>query len=151
MARIRHPDRTGLHIRVVLAGDAVMGPGRAELLEHVRDTGSISAAGRAMNMSFKRAWELADALNRCFARPLITASRGGSSGGGARLTEDGARVLALYQAIETTATDAGADAIASLAALVRSPLQHGPDRGEADAGDAEQTGSGQVLPEKQQT
>ncbi|WP_349293822.1 LysR family transcriptional regulator [Gemmobacter sp. 24YEA27] len=64
--------------------NAMVGPGKAELLEHIRETGSISAAGRAMGMSYKRAWMLVEELNAAFASPLVASARGGS-GGGARI------------------------------------------------------------------
>lgn len=95
-----------LSLRLVLAPDAVLGPGKAELLERVRDTGSISAAGRQMGMSYKRAWDLIDAMNRIFAEPVVQASKGGSGGGGAVLTPFGMQVLATYRRIEQTCTDA---------------------------------------------
>lgn len=95
-----------LSLRVVLAPDAVLGPGKADLLERVRDTGSISAAGRQMGMSYKRAWDLIDAMNRIFAEPVVQASKGGSGGGGAVLTPFGVQVLALYRRLEQTCTEA---------------------------------------------
>lgn len=97
-----------LSLRVVLAPDAVLGPGKAELLERVRDTGSISAAGRQMQMSYKRAWDLIDAMNRIFSEPVVQASKGGSGGGGAVLTSFGTQLLATYRRIERTCSEAAA-------------------------------------------
>lgn len=96
-----------------------MGPGKADLLERIADTGSISAAGRAMGMSYKRAWQLVEVMNAIFARPLVTSSRGGAAGGGAVLTDDGQRVLLLYRQLETRVAEAGADELAELTTLLR--------------------------------
>lgn len=103
-----------------------LGPGKAELLEHIRDTGSISAAGRRMDMSYKRAWMLVEEMNAAFAPPLVASTRGGAGGGGAHLTEAGAEVLRLFRAIEAGAAAAAAPEIASIAALLR-PSGEGPD------------------------
>ncbi len=87
MVKLRHPDRLGLHIRVVLPDGVVIGPGRADLLDAIRVHGSISAAGRALGMSYKRAWDLVSAMNSAFRAPVVQASAGGETGGGAALTE----------------------------------------------------------------
>ena len=79
---------------------AAFGPGKADLLEKIAETGSISAAARQMRMSYKRAWQLADEMNRMFVRPLIEAAPGGSHGGGATLTPLGARIAAAYRSIQ---------------------------------------------------
>jgi molybdate transport system regulatory protein len=88
-----------VRIRVNL-GVAAFGPGKADLLEKIGQTGSISAAARQMRMSYKRAWQLVDEMNRMFAQPLIEASPGGAHGGGATLTALGARVVAAYRSIQ---------------------------------------------------
>lgn len=98
--------------------NAMVGPGKAELLEHIRETGSISAAGRAMGMSYKRAWMLVEELNAAFSGPLVASARGGSGGGGAHLTPEGEQVLALFREIERKAREAGADEIAALEAML---------------------------------
>ncbi len=118
MIKVRHPDRLGLHLRVVLRHGVAIGPGRAELLDGIREHGSISAAGRASGMSYKRAWALIEAMNTGFREPLVEASRGGAAGGGALLTPPGETVLALYRRIEATAATASADEIDQLAGLV---------------------------------
>ncbi len=93
--------RDGLgHLRIVLSETAYVGPGRADLLEFIAETGSISAAGKRMGMSYKRAWQLVQALNAGFGTPLVTASRGGSAQGGASLTPAGKTVLDGYRRIE---------------------------------------------------
>jgi molybdate transport system regulatory protein len=103
-----------LHLRVVLDGTAAMGPGKADLLEGIAATGSIAAAGRRMEMSYKRAWLLVEAMNATFAAPLVDASKGGAGGGGAALTPLGANVLAAYRTLEREAEEAGAAALAAL-------------------------------------
>jgi molybdate transport system regulatory protein len=108
MKRLRHPDRLGLHLRVVLDGAVAMGPGKVELLEGIVETGSIAAAGRRMGMSYKRAWLLVDEMNTMFAGPLVDAAKGGAGGGGAALTPLGQRMLAAYRGLETAAAKAGA-------------------------------------------
>ncbi|HSE11295.1 MAG TPA: LysR family transcriptional regulator [Rudaea sp.] len=88
-----------VRIRVNL-GVAAFGPGKADLLEKIGETGSISAAARQMRMSYKRAWQLVDEMNRMFTQPLIEASPGGAHGGGAALTALGARIAAAYRSIQ---------------------------------------------------
>ncbi|MGV8840378.1 MAG: winged helix-turn-helix domain-containing protein [Bauldia sp.] len=84
-------------LRLSFGNDIAMGPGKAQLLDLIRETGSIAAAGRRMRMSYKRAWSLVVTMNRCFREPLVTLSRGGADGGGASLTDLGVRVLADYR------------------------------------------------------
>lgn len=110
--------RPRLRVRVVFGPHTMMGPGKADLLELIRDTGSISAAGRAMKMSYKRAWSLVETLNTMFRAPLVEPVRGGAGGGGARLTETGTVVLAQYRALEQAAAEAGADQVAGLRDLL---------------------------------
>jgi len=88
-----------VRIRVNL-GIAAFGPGKADLLEKIAETGSISAAARQMRMSYKRAWQLVDEMNRMFTQPLIEASPGGAHGGGATLTRVGARIAGAYRRIQ---------------------------------------------------
>jgi molybdate transport system regulatory protein len=76
-----------------------MGPGKADLLEAVAREGSISAAGRALGMSYRRAWLLVDQMNRCFTLPLVETQAGGGRQAGARLTEEGQVALAAYRAL----------------------------------------------------
>ncbi len=118
MVKIRHADRLGLRLRVVLPEGVAIGPGRADLLEAVREHGSISAAGRAMAMSYKRAWDLIEAMNAAFATPLVEASRGGEGGGGAQLTATGETVLALYRQIEAAASAAASRELGQLRQLI---------------------------------
>ncbi|MGB8813362.1 MAG: LysR family transcriptional regulator [Paracoccaceae bacterium] len=110
-----------LRLRLVFEGAMMLGPGKAELLEGIRDTGSISAAGRQMAMSYKRAWSLVETLNAAFTDPLVESTRGGATGGGARLTKTGAQVLALYRQIEAKADAVAATEIAALGKMLRPP------------------------------
>ena len=87
--------------RIYLGEEIALGPGKAELLRHISETGSISEAARRMEMSYNRAWLLVRTMNRCFKEPLVTASRGGDSHGGAELTRPGKQILALYQRLES--------------------------------------------------
>ena len=109
---------TTLRLRILFDG-AMLGPGKAALLEQIRETGSISAAGRQMAMSYKRAWMLVEEMNAAFRAPLVTRARGGVGGGGAQLTPEGQEVLRRYRAIEAAALDAAAADIAALEALLR--------------------------------
>ena len=108
-----------LSLRLVFGSDAMFGPGKAELLERIRDTGSISAAGRQMKMSYKRAWMLVETLNAIFHDPLVDSTRGGPRGGGARLTTAGEAVLAQYRSLEQVVLTAGSPQIDRLRAMLR--------------------------------
>ncbi len=114
----------GVRLRLVFEPDAAFGPGKADLLDGIAETGSIAAAGRRMGMSYKRAWTLVDALNTQFSSPLVSSSRGGAAGGGARLTETGERVRELYRSLEAKACAAGAEEIESLRALAGPSADH---------------------------
>ena len=105
------------HLRIVLNDKAYVGPGRADLLEGIARTGSISAAGKEMGMSYKRAWGLVQALNEGFGGPLVETARGGAAQGGAVLTPLGQEVLARYRAMEKATEAAIADDVAALKAL----------------------------------
>ncbi len=105
-----------MHIRFTLRKGVAFGPGRAQLLEGIRDTGSIAAAGRRMKMSYSRAWGLVEAMNREFRGPLVASAKGGASHGGAVLTPLGRNVLKRYRRMEASAARAVA---ADLAALRR--------------------------------
>lgn len=115
-----HPETTRLSLRLMFGAASRLGPGKAALLEQIGETGSIAAAGRAMGMSYKRAWSLVEELNRDFARPLVARVRGGAGGGGTVLTPLGGEVLARYRAVEVAAWAAAAEDIAALEALLRS-------------------------------
>ncbi len=91
-------------IRIMFRKAIAMGPGKADLLRAIAETGSISAAARQMEMSYRRAWLLVDTMNQCFSSPLVETATGGSRGGGARVTEFGKDVLERYQRMESKAT-----------------------------------------------
>ena len=80
-----------------------MGPGKAELLHAIEDTGSISAAARSLGMSYRRAWLLVDTMNQCFRSPVVETLTGGQKGGGARITELGREVLRRYLEMDAKA------------------------------------------------
>lgn len=85
----------------LFCGDEIaMGPGKADLLEAIDKHGSISAAGRALGMSYRRTWLLVDTMNRCWRDPLVDTAAGGSHGGGARLTPLGREVLERFRDME---------------------------------------------------
>ena len=97
------PSPLALRLRLVLGPDVAVGPGKADLLERIAETGSIAAAGRHMGMSYRRAWLLVDAMNRCFAMPLVETTKGGEKGGRAVLTPTGEDVLRRFRRIEAKA------------------------------------------------
>ncbi|MAS08005.1 MAG: hypothetical protein CL534_25400 [Ahrensia sp.] len=107
-----------LHLRIALVGDFAIGPGKADLLEGIRDTGSIAAAGRRMKMSYKRAWSLVEAMNSAFREPVVETERGGSTRGGARLTRTGEDVLATYRRMMDKAGKAAAPEIDTLKSML---------------------------------
>lgn len=108
-----------LRLRLLFGEDLMLGPGKADLLEGIRDTGSIAAAGRAMSMSYKRAWSLVDQMNSAFQQPLVDSVRGGAKGGGASLTETGERVLEHYRKLEDIAAEAGAARINAISDMLK--------------------------------
>lgn len=111
--------KLGTRLRVVLDPDVAIGPGKADLLEGVKATGSIAAAGRLMGMSYKRAWYLIDGMNTCFDGPVVEAVKGGASGGGARLTPLGEEILARYRRMEALAVAAVAPELKALSRRLR--------------------------------
>ena len=116
-----------LRLRIVFGGGAMLGPGKADLLDGIRETGSIAAAARGMNMSYKRAWMLVETMNAAFREPVVQSSRGGSAGGGASLTETGAAVVAEYRKLQAITEQAGAGQIAALQALLKDEAEWAPD------------------------
>jgi molybdate transport system regulatory protein len=110
-----------LQLRVKFSATDMFGPGKAELLEHISATGSISASARQMRMSYKRAWQLTDAMNRYFRAPLVTTAAGGARGGGAAVTPTGARVLAAYRSLQRGALAAAERDLATLKRLAVKP------------------------------
>lgn len=96
----------GLTLRVLGRSAAAMGPGKAELVERIARTGSISAAARDMGMSYRRAWQLVESLNADFLEPVVTTATGGKRGGGARVTPFGGKLVAAFRAMEGKASAA---------------------------------------------
>ncbi len=90
-------------LRILLGAAIALGPGKADLLDAIDRAGSISGAARELGMSYRRAWQLADVMNRSFRERLVEAGTGGRQGGGARLSPFGREVLARYRAMEAKA------------------------------------------------
>jgi len=111
-------------LRLTLSDRVALGPGKADLLEAIRDTGSIAAAGRLLGMSYQRAHDLVSALNEDFEAPLIEATAGGTRGGGARLTPLGESVLATYRAVEAEALAVTAPRLDWLRGRLKQPRAH---------------------------
>jgi molybdate transport system regulatory protein len=118
------PAATGrhqLHLRLDFGGRVALGPGKVRLMELIAEHGSITAAGRAMDMSYRRAWLLASEINAAFAAPLIIKQTGGRGGGGAALSALGHDIVARYRRIEATTLAANAADIAAVKAALRGP------------------------------
>lgn len=105
--------------RVQVKHAVAIGPGKADVLQAIADTGSIAEAGRGLGMSYQRVWSLVRAMNCDFIEPLVLTQRGGSAGGGAALTPMGEQALAIYRAIERAAERAVAKRLPKLLALIR--------------------------------
>jgi molybdate transport system regulatory protein len=110
-----------LSIRLDLASGARIGPGKVAVLEEIARSGSISAAGRALHISYRRTWELVEDLNASLGAPVVETAAGGSGGGGARLTELGQAVISRYRAIEEDCAAAARKHIVALQRITRSP------------------------------
>jgi molybdate transport system regulatory protein len=111
-----------LTLRLDFGPGRAIGHGKIRLLEAVRDHGSISAAGRSMGMSYRRAWLLVDALNKLFETPVVGTKHGGQAGGGAELTPFGRQVVQQYRTIEVKAYEAVAGELSALAAATTGPI-----------------------------
>lgn len=115
------PRYPGLTLRVLGKSAAAMGPGKAELIERIGRTGSISGAAREMGMSYRRAWQLVEALNKTFTEPVVTTAIGGTRGGGARVSAFGERLVARFRAMEVKASAAIAADLGHFAGHLRKP------------------------------
>jgi molybdate transport system regulatory protein len=115
--------RLKLKLQLYCGDEIAMGPGKADLLEAIARTGSISAAGRDLGMSYRRAWLLVDTMNRCFRAPLVETRPGGGKNAGAKLTPEGEAALAAYRALsaQVQGAAAGADFNSLEAAICREP------------------------------
>jgi molybdate transport system regulatory protein len=109
----------GLTLRLLGKSAAAMGPGKAELVERIGRSGSISAAAREMGMSYRRAWQLVEALNIAFREPVVETAIGGRRGGGARVTRYGEGLVARFRAMEARASRAIAADLRRLSAELR--------------------------------
>lgn len=126
---VMHDDagrRAALKLKVqIILGDAVaIGPGKADLLAAVENTGSIAAAGRALGLSYRRTRDMIDTLNSCWREPLVSAAKGGSKGGGAALTPAGQEILRRYRELEEIIRRAAQQSGEELLALA-GPLDDG--------------------------
>ena len=109
-----------LKVQIFSGADGAMGPGKADLLEAIARTGSISGAGRELGMSYRRAWLLVDEMNHCWSDRLVNTQSGGGAGSGAQLTDCGRLVLRDYRALEAALLGAArGDALARLEARLR--------------------------------
>lgn len=109
-----------LKAQIFCGDEPAIGPGKADLLDAIDREGSISAAGRALGMSYRRTWLLVDSMNRCWAERLVETTPGGGQGSGARVTPFGKQVLASYRAVESSILAAAdTEAFATLTALLR--------------------------------
>lgn len=122
------PRYPGLTLRILAGEVPAMGPGRARLVSLIDSTGSISAAAREMGMSYRRAWQLVDALNASFSEPLVLTAVGGKSGGGAIVTDFGRRVVEDYHHMESKASAAIASDLGKYAAHLRKPASKSKSR-----------------------
>ena len=115
-ARKAHP-----RVRILIGSATALGPGKVDLLEAIARSGSISAAARAMGMSYRRAWLLVDTMNRCFKEDVVVTATGGPGGGGARVTPLGLDVLRRYRRMEAKAEASVRDEVAAFARLLKDP------------------------------
>ena len=117
-----------LKAQLYCGDELAMGPGKADLLEAIDRRGSISAAARAMGLSYRRSWMMVDSMNRCWRDRLVETTAGGGQARGARLTETGRAVLAAYRALEQRlAASAARETLSGLEAMLRSaPLDPHP-------------------------
>ena len=118
-----------LRLQLRIDADTRVGPGKVRLLEKIGEAGSISAAAREMGMTYRRAWELVDHMNKAFGQPLIVGHTG--STGGADLTELGRTVVDRFRRIEAAATAAAADHLTTLSSLIVAPV--GRDGSQTDS------------------
>jgi molybdate transport system regulatory protein len=116
----------GLMLRILAKDHPAMGPGKAQLVALIDSTGSISAAARELGMSYRRAWQLVDALNASFKEPVVLTAVGGKRGGGAVVTDYGRALVAQFRAMEDRASAAIAADVARFNAQLRKPPAKSP-------------------------
>lgn len=122
------PRYPGLTLRVLGRDQPALGPGKAALLDHIVRTGSISAAARAMGMSYRRAWQLVEALNRSFVEPVVLTKVGGGRGGGAVVTAFGRDLARRFHVMEDKASAAIAEDLEDLFRRLKRRPAHRPAR-----------------------
>lgn len=114
-----HAHSVRVRLRLIFDGAVRLGPGKADLLELIDEVGSIAAAGRRMNMSYRRAWALVEEVNTAFTEPLVDSTRGGAKGGGAHLTDAGRTVLAHYRRLENRVSETGQAEIVAIGEMLK--------------------------------
>ncbi len=117
--------RFAVRLRLFSGSEIAIGPGKADLLELIAETGSIAEAAREMEMSYKRAWSMVKSMNAAFDGPLVTREVGGAKGGGAELTPLGREIVALYREAEQAAEQS----VAQHGELLRKRLKHSKESG----------------------
>jgi molybdate transport system regulatory protein len=115
------PRYPGLTLRILGRRAPAMGPGRAELLEKIAESGSISAAARDMGMSYRRAWQLVEAINKSFSQQVVVTAIGGKRGGGTQITDFGKDVISRFRAMEDKASATISKDIERFDALLKTP------------------------------
>ena len=110
--------KPALHLHIDFAKERSLGPISVRLLELIEETGSISAAGRALGIAYHPAWDLIDELNRPFDKPLVTTQTGGTNGGGAKLTKVGFTVIRVYREMEKNAGNVTSKGLGNLTRLL---------------------------------
>ena len=105
-------------MRVTLGDVIAVGPGKIALIEAISETGSITAAAKSLDMSYRRAWLLLDELNHALKKPAVDSAKGGQHGGGSVLTDTGRALIELYRRVESTAEQACRDDLAQLVGLI---------------------------------
>lgn len=116
---MRYP---GLTLRILGSGNPAMGPGKAELISRIDATGSISAAAREMDMSYRRAWQLVQSINTSFSEPVVVTAIGGKRGGGSSVTDYGRALVAQFHSMEDKASAVIADDLAQIAEQLRNSV-----------------------------
>lgn len=111
--------RLKIQARLMLDDEIAFGPGKADLLDAIQATGSISAAGKQLGMSYRRAWMLVDSMNRCFQQPLVQTATGGTQGGGTQLTETGLDVLQRYRVLQNEINQLSTQHFSDLKSVLR--------------------------------
>lgn len=123
------PRYPGLTLRILTRQSPAIGPGKAALVSRIAETGSISAAARAMGMSYRRAWQLVEALNESFSQPVVRTAIGGRRGGGAQVTAFGRKLVREYHRMEDKASAAIARDLRDFSRNLRQPGKARSPRG----------------------